>query len=174
MGFTCCYFMIQLSPRVFVRLFGMLAAIVVIGATATLGYLFSTEDYTAQPGSPVYFLGISPLIRQLKVPDDAQHREYFGSVGDGNKPAQSQLSFKVRPENADRTWNEVTLQLQNLNLHRASPDSEETASVSNLSAVSPGIREAEYISANDLVVVSTHHDVDADATSVRFEITHFD
>ena len=142
---------------------------------ATLGYLFSVEDYVTRPGSPVYYLGISSLVRDVIVPEGAQGREYFGSVGDGNKPAQSQLSFKVPPAAADAVWNQVTGQLQNLALHSVRAEGNESTIISNKSIVSPGIREAQYTSVkHDLVLLTTYQDSDAGTPSIRFELTHFD
>ncbi|EHL23093.1 hypothetical protein KYG_09660 [Acidovorax sp. NO-1] len=141
----------------------------------TLGYFFSVEDYVTRPGSPVYYLGISSLVRDIQVPDGAQGREYFGSVGDGNKPSQSQLSFKVPPDTADAVWDEMTRQMQNLALHSVSTGGNDPTVVSNKNTVSPGIREAQYTSdKHDLVLLTTYQDSDAGAPSIRFEITHFD
>ena len=150
------------------------ATLVVCAALATLAYLFAVEDYVTQPGSPVYYLGISPLVRGVQVPDGAQAREYFGSVGDGNKPAQSQLSFKVPPETADAVWDQVARQLQNLALHSVSAGDSSTVT-SNKHTVSPGLREAQYTSGDhDLVLLTTYPDSDGGTPLIRFEITHFD
>lgn len=158
------------------RLTAIAAAALLLAGIATLGYLFSEEDYVTRPGSPVYYLGISSLVRDIQVPDGAQSREYFGSVGDGNKPAQSQLSFKVQPEAADAVWDQMTQQLQKLALHSVSTaGNESTAVVSNKNTVSPGIREAQYTSEkHDLILLTTYQDNDAGTPSIRFEITHFD
>lgn len=161
--------------RAVFRLAAVVAASLLLAAMTTLGYLFAVEDYVTRPGSPVYYLGISSLVRDVQVPDGAQGREYFGSVGDGNKPAQSQLSFKVPPDTADAVWDEMTRQLQNLALHSVSTGGNDPTVVSNKNTVSPGIREAQYTSdKHDLVLLTTYQDSDAGAPSIRFEITHFD
>jgi len=146
-----------------------------LSAMATLGYLFAVEDYVTRPGSPVYYLGISSLVRDVQVPDGAQGREYFGSVGDGNKPAQSQLSFKVPPATADAVWDEMTRQLQDLTLRSVSTGGESPLVSSNKHTVSPGLREAQYTAEkHGLVLLTTYEDSDGGTSSIRFEITHFD
>lgn len=166
--------MSQRTLRTFVWPLVAIVCLAVGGITATLGYLFSAGDYVTQPGAPAYYLGISPLIREVAAPEGAQGREYFGSVGDGNKPPQSQLSFRVPSELADSTWDGLTQQLQGLALRRLSSSAELSATAHNMSLVLPPLKEAEYTSdARDLVVVTTHQDEDAPAWT-RFEITHFD
>jgi len=164
-----------LSFRTVFRLAAAVATVLVLAAMGTLGYLFSVEDYVTRPGSPVYYLGISSLVRDVQVPDVAQGREYFGSVGDGNKPAQSQLSFKVPPDTADAVWDQVSRQLQNLALHSVSATGNESAVASNKNIVSPGLREAQYTSdKRDLVLLTTYQDSDGGTPLIRFEITHYD
>lgn len=160
--------------RNFLRLIALMAAALAVAGVVTLGYLFSAGDYVARPGTPAYYLGISPLVRDLQAPASARDLEYFGSVGDGNKAAQSQLSFSVPYEAADAVWNEMNRQLQNLALH--SIDTRGEASItSNKNVVSPGTREARYTSSKqDLVVLTTYQDGDAGTSPIRFEITHFD
>ena len=164
-----------LSRSAVFRFAGVTTTALALAAMATLGYLFVVEDYVTKPGSPVYYLGISSLIRNLQVPDGAQGREYFGSVGDGNKPAQSQLSFKVPPATAGAVWGEMTRQLQNLALYSVSTKGNEPMVASNKHTVSPGLREAQYTSAkHDLVLLTTYDDSEGGSRSIRFEITHFD
>ncbi|MFY3383503.1 hypothetical protein [Paracidovorax sp. MALMAid1276] len=166
--------MAMYSLRNIFQVTAAMTAVVGMAAVATVGYLFAVEDYVTQPGSPAYYLGISSLIRDLQVPDFAQGREYFGSVGDGNKAPQSQLSFKVPPEAVTAVWDQMNLQLQALNVQPVGtgPDAQAT---SNMHAVSPGLREAAYTSkTHDLVLLATYEDSDAGTPSIRFEITHFD
>lgn len=164
-----------LSLHTVFRWAAVAATALVLAAMATLGYLFAVEDYVTRPGSPVYYLGISSLVRDVQVPDGAQGREYFGSVGDGNKPAQSQLSFKVPPATADAVCDAMTRQLQNLALHSVSTGGSDPTVASNKHTVSPGLREAQYTSAkHDLVLLTTYEDSDGGTPSIRFEITHFD
>ncbi len=164
-----------LSLRTVFRWAAVAATALVLAAMTTLGYLFAVEDYVTLPGSPVYYLGISSLVRDVQVPDGAQGREYFGSVGDGNKLAQSQLSFKVPPATADAVWDAMTRQLQNLALHSVSTGGNDPTVTSNKHAVSPGLREAQYTSAkHDLVLLTTYEDSDGGTPLIRFEITHFD
>lgn len=76
-------------------LLASLCATVVCGIIITLAYLFSAADYVVHPGSPAYYVGISSVIRHLELPQGALGREYYGTVGDGNKAPQSQLGFHV-------------------------------------------------------------------------------
>lgn len=150
------------------------------GLLITIGYMFSMEDFVAQPGSPVYYAGISPLIRGLAIPEGAQGQEYFGSVGDGNKQPQSQLGFTMAADAGPLVWNALDAQLlgkglQHFSASRAGTDSA-TAYSTNLSTVLPPIREVQYRSVQgDLVVLAMHAIPEPNGQgAVRFSITHFD
>ena len=150
------------------------------GLLITIGYMFSMEDFVAQPGSPVYYAGISRLIRSLGVPEGAEDQEYFGSVGDGNKPPQSQLGFTTAAGAGERVWNALDAQLlgQGLQHSTASHDGTDPtpAYSTNLSTVVPTLREVQYRSTRgDLVVLGMHAlPKNNGQASVRFSITHFD
>ena len=147
-----------------------LAATVTFGFFITLAYLFSAGDYVVQPGSPAYYVGISSVVRSLELPRGALEREYYGTVGEGNKAPQSQLGFQVDHDQVAEAWDGMDEQLRRFGLRPASTTAGDTASVL------PPMREARYLSTQDeLVVLSAHASPDADPRGrVRFAITHFD
>ncbi len=153
-----------------------LAAAAVVGLFATLACLFSAEDYVVQPGSPMYYVGISPVIRSLKLPQAALDREYFGSVGDGNKAPQSQLGFDVAQHTEDEVWKDLDAQLRHQGLQPVTTMAVPAEARSHPGAEAPLPTEAEYRSAqHELVLVSAHRVQRAGAGDVvRFSITHFD
>ncbi len=167
-------------PRSFLRTAFLslagLATAAVVGLFATLACLFAAEDYVVQPGSPMYYVGISPVIRSLKAPQGAVGREYFGSVGDGNKAPQSQLGFDVAQHTQGEVWKDLDAQLRRQGLQPVT-----TMAVPADARRHPGTEaapptEAEYRSAqHELVLVSAHWVQRAGAADVvRFSITHFD
>ena len=148
------------------------------GFFITLAYLFSAGDYVVHPGSPAYYVGISSAVRSLELPRGALEREYYGTVGDGNKAPQSQLGFQVAYDQVAEAWDDMDGQLRRLGLRPASTSAGQADASTHLhtASVSPPTREAKYLSLQDeLVVLSAHAISDADpGGSVRFSITHFD
>ena len=71
---------------------------------AAAAYLFSQEDYAPERGSLTYYLGISSLVRGAPMVEPAQEPVYFGSVGDGNKPPQSEVSYETRATDPLQAW----------------------------------------------------------------------
>lgn len=155
-----------------------LCAAVVCGIIITLAYLFSAEDYVVHPGSPAYYVGISPVIRRLELPHGALGREYYGTVGDGNKAPQSQLGFHMAGDQAAQAWSDMDGQLRRLGFHPASTMAGQADADTHLNtaSVSPAIREADYLRTQDeLVVLKAHASPEADPLgSVYFSIIHFD
>lgn len=155
-----------------------LAATVTFGFFITLAYLFSAGDYVVQPGSPAYYVGISSVVRSLELPRGALEREYYGTVGEGNKAPQSQLGFQVAHDQVAEAWDGMDEQLRRFGLRPASTTAGDTDVFThgNTASVVPPMREARYLSTQDeLVVLSAYASPDADPRGrVRFAITHFD
>ena len=67
----------------------------VFGWLAAALCLISQEDYTPEPGSFTYYIGISSLVRHAPLVGALGKAEYFGTVGDGNKPPHGLVSYDV-------------------------------------------------------------------------------
>ena len=67
-------------------------------------YLFSQEDYAPKRGSLTYYIGISNVVRGVPLVAPVHEPEYFGSVGDGNKPPQSKVVYETYETNASKIW----------------------------------------------------------------------
>lgn len=67
----------------------------VFGWLAAALCLISQEDYTPEPGSFTYYIGISSLVRHAPLVGALGKAEYFGTVGDGNKPPHCLVSYGV-------------------------------------------------------------------------------
>ncbi|AKJ31965.1 hypothetical protein [Caldimonas brevitalea] len=148
---------------------GVLCVALSAGAgLAAIAYLFSQEDYTPQPGSLTYYLGISSLVRNAPIAAALQPAEYFGSVGDGNKLPQSQVSFYVSQADAAQAWRTLQRYLDEQGFSHAPPDSGSQAQTASTTA-----KEAQYTSPTDGSVLMTLEEVPA-AAGLRVSLTHFD
>ncbi|MBU4612088.1 hypothetical protein IMZ29_16535 [Achromobacter sp. GG226] len=75
-----------------------------LGATT---YRLSLEDYHPRPGTWLFRTGLSALVRNAPVELALGSPDYFGSVGDGAKLPQSEVSMMVAPtdrEAAQLAW----------------------------------------------------------------------
>lgn len=61
--------------------------------------LISQEDYQPEPGSFTYYMGISSLVRHAPLAGALGKAQYFGTVGDGNKPPHGLVSYEVEFDN---------------------------------------------------------------------------
>ena len=71
---------------------------------AAAAYFFSQEDYAPERGSLTYYIGISSMVRGAPLIAPVSEPEYFGSVGDGNKPSQSEVSYETDEPKASTIW----------------------------------------------------------------------
>ncbi|MFN4121401.1 hypothetical protein [Acidovorax sp.] len=92
-------------------------------------FLISQEDYQPAPGTLTYYLGISSLVRGVVVPGAAGAPHYYGTVGDGNKPARSEVAYEVPPEHLEETVAAVHAYLLRNGLHERAVDAEGRAMV---------------------------------------------
>lgn len=67
----------------------------------TVAYLFSLEDYHPRPGTWLFRVGLSSLVRTAPVELAVGTPDYFGSVGDGAKLPQSEVSMLVSREDSE-------------------------------------------------------------------------
>ena len=78
---------------------------------AVYGFLISQEDYSPERGSLRYYVGISSLIRNAPATGTMAQPTYFGSVGDGNKPPQSEMTFETSAKDITEATAALTLSL---------------------------------------------------------------
>lgn len=92
-------------------------------------FLISQEDYQPAPGTLTYYLGISSLVRGVVLPSAAGAPHYYGTVGDGNKQARSEVAYDVLPERLDEAVAGVHAYLLRNGLHERALDAEGRAMV---------------------------------------------
>ncbi len=87
----------MLLPRARTLLWSLVLCLplAVFGWLAATLCLISQEDYTPEPGSFTYYIGISSLVRHAPLVGALGKAEYFGTVGDGNKPPHDLMSYDV-------------------------------------------------------------------------------
>lgn len=87
----------MLLPRARTLLWSLVLCLplAVFGWLAAALCLISQEDYTPEPGSFTYYIGISSLVRHAPLVGALGKAEYFGTVGDGNKPPHGLVSYDV-------------------------------------------------------------------------------
>jgi hypothetical protein len=81
-----------------------LVALSLLLLMAAAAYFFSHEDYAPERGSLSYYIGISGMVRGAPLIAPVGAPAYFGSVGDGNKPPQSEVSYETDEPNASAIW----------------------------------------------------------------------
>ena len=81
-----------------------LVALSVLLWMSAAAYLFLQEDYAPERGSLTYYMGISSVLRGVPLIAPVNEPEYFGSVGGGNKPSQSEVSYETDEPNASTIW----------------------------------------------------------------------
>lgn len=139
---------------------------------AAAAYFFSQEDYAPERGSLTYYIGISSMIRGAPLIAPVNEPAYFGSVGDGNKPSQSEVSYETDEPNASTIW--VATE-RYLNQHGfGSPDPAALPlKHPELSPEEQVVQEGEFTSkSGELVVVVLTQAAGRNRYKVR--ISHFD
>lgn len=138
-------------------------------------YLVHLEDYSPKPGSIVYYIGISSLVRNAPVPDAAAEPEYFGSVGDGNKLPQSEISFATHAQHVGRAMDALSSYLRKASFQQRPVSAD---AVNNAASLIPeGVHLASYTeyvsSASEVVVLTVTKAADAD-NRYKVTMTHYD
>ncbi|WKB56118.1 hypothetical protein [Eleftheria terrae] len=146
----------------------ILVVLMVCGRFGAALYLFSLEDYSPVPGSLTYYLGLSSFIRHTPVPSDALTVKYFGSVGDGTKLPQSEVSYQVDVSKADAAW---------ADMKRYADESGFSYKAGGLDASEQHdatlVKKAEFSSPHEgaLTLTLTH---DLATQALRLHMTHYD
>ncbi|KFJ09236.1 hypothetical protein DR66_166 [Delftia acidovorans] len=139
---------------------------------AVYGFLISQEDYSPERGSLRYYVGISSLIRNAPATGTMAQPAYFGSVGDGNKPPQSEMTFETSANDITEATAAITSYLRQKDFHQRSIDAENAAA----SFVPEGERLVQYAqyasSAGEVAVLAV---TQAMATGLcKVTLTHYD
>ncbi|MET1077255.1 MAG: hypothetical protein ABWY06_04455 [Pseudomonas sp.] len=142
-------------------LFGVLTLLVSGSLLALTAYLFSEEDYQPLPGSLRFYLGLSALVRQAPF-DLGTLPAYYGSIGDGNKPAQSQVSIQGPAAQAQAAWQDWERYLYQQGCSRTE------ARVSGLSPLA-----AQYLCRDQGLVVLERVTLPGDSAA-RVSLTHYE
>jgi hypothetical protein len=138
---------------------------------AVAAYFFSQEDYTPERGSLNYYLGISSMIRGVPLIAPVNPPEYFGSVGDGNKPPQSEVSYETDEPKASTIWVATERYLNQHGFWSREPAS--SPPHPELSFEERVVQEGEFTSkAGELIVVMLTQTAGQNRYKVR--ISHFD
>jgi hypothetical protein len=80
----------------FFQVTAVLAAICTMIFVGWLFYLFHEEDYRPEPGSISFYLKLSSLVRNIPIIDAVSMPSYYGSIGDGPKPAESSVCYEAQ------------------------------------------------------------------------------
>lgn len=133
-------------------------------------HLFSQEDYAPRRGSLTYYVGISSLVRGAPLVEPAGEPAYFGSVGDGNKPPQSEVSYETLAADPRRVWSTLEKYLDGRGFAAQAPQAGAPVDSSPNQRV---LKSGEFRSASgEMVEVVLTQAVDSGRRSLR--ISHFD
>ena len=140
---------------------------------AVYGFLISQEDYLPERGSLRYYVGISSLIRNAPATGTMTEPAYFGSVGDGNKPPQSEMTFETRAQDLTQATAAITSYLRQKDFHQRSTDAENAAAASFVPEGERLVQYAQYASsAGEVAVLAV---TQAIATGLcKVTLTHYD
>ncbi|WKB54408.1 hypothetical protein [Eleftheria terrae] len=134
--------------------------------------VFSEENYYPEKNSFAYFMGLSSFIRG--APDDGclDKATFFGTAGDGNKPASSELSCIIPPGKEELFWAKYVRYIEKQN----ASSRDEVAANLYVGFYVPG---AEVVKAKKLLIDS--HDEgylillgDAAKKSFWIKLVHYD
>lgn len=141
----------RLRPRTVVT--ALVCAVLLSVALMWAAFLFlvSQEDYQPAPGTLTYYVGISSLVRGVVLPGAAGAPHYYGTVGDGNKQARSEVAYEVPPERLDEAVAAVHAYLLRNGLHERAMDAQGRAVVQT--HYGELVRYAEYKSPRGGLVV---------------------
>ena len=131
-----------------------------------------SQDYSPERGSLRYYVGISSLIRNAPATGTMAQPTYFGSVGDGNKPPQSEMTFETSAKDITEATAALTSYLRQKDFHQRSIEAENAAA----SFVPEGERLVQYAqyasSAGEVAVLAV---TQAIATGLcKVTLTHYD
>lgn len=136
-------------------------------------YLIHQEDYSPKPGSIIYYIGISSLVRNAPISGAIAQPEYFGSVGDGNKPPQSEMSFIENEQNAKKSIDALTNYLHQKSFQqRPITTNKEKFATSLIPEGEHLYSYTEYVSSSGEVALLTMTKVEA-GNHYRVTITHY-
>ncbi len=139
---------------------------------ASAAFLFSQEDYSPKPGSLIYYIGISKIVRGAPLVRPASEPLYFGSVGDGNKPPQTEVSYESEAPNALEVW-APTERYLNQHDFRSRGSSAQLSSQREFLVNEHVVQQGEFISASgELIVVLLTQE--AEGQRYRMRISHFE
>jgi hypothetical protein len=156
---------------IILRYLAMAAAVLLAFWAFTYLRLISQEDYSPRRGSLAYYVGISSLVRNAPTTDALGEPDYFGSVGDGNKPPQSELSYATAADRLEPAGQALQAYLLGRGFQpRTAPARPADSALAQGEQL---IRQSEYASASGEIATLVLA-ADASAHAFRITLTHYD
>lgn len=134
-------------------------------------FLVSQEDYTPAPGTLTYYLGISSLVRGAPLAGAAGPPHYYGTVGDGNKQARSEVAYELPPENLNQAMAAINAYLLQNGQHERPLEAADQAAVRAF--YGDLFRYAEYTSPQGGLVVVMVQSLMEDSRIYRISVSEY-